>query len=188
MDRTNHSVDAWIAQQIPTGAIVLELCAGNGDRSIRLAQQCDTAYWQLTDRHEGDINQAMGKASGMADVECWIMAAEDWANVHPETSIVIVRNALHVLSPQQIRAICRQTFELRADLIIANCFDLIVQRTAEFQEHVLKTGGFIWPYSYIVSIAQSEGLSPGPCADHWDDEACDLYGKITSVGFRRLGQ
>ena len=190
MDRTDHSLDNWIAQQIPAQAIVLELCGGNGDRSLRLAQQCNATYWQITDKDHGAINQAMAKAeaSGLGTaVECWAMAAERWEGVQPETSIVIVRNALHVLSPLQIRAICRQTFELRADLIIANCFDLAVTRTAEFQQNVLGTGGFVWPYSYIERIAISEGLSPGLQEDHWDDEACDFYGKITSLGFRRLG-
>ena len=187
MDRADHSLDDWIAQQIPTGSIVLELCAGSGDRSLRLAQRCDAAHWQLTDRHEGDINQAIGKASALADVECWIMAAEDWTGVHPETSIVIVRNALHVLSPQQIRAIFRQSFELNASLIIANCFDLLDQGTTKFQEHILKTGGFVWPFDYIEGIARSEGLSPVARVDYWDDEACDLYGKITGIAFRRPG-
>lgn len=185
MGRTNNSVDAWVSQQIPPSSIVLELCAGSGDRSLRLAERCDAAHWQLTDRHEGDINQAIGKASALAEVECWIMAAEHWERVHPETSIVIVRNALHVLSPQQIRAICRQSFEINATLIMVNCFDLLDQRTAGFQENILKTGGFVWPLSYLEGIARSEGLSPMARADHWFDEACELYGKITGIVLRQ---
>jgi hypothetical protein len=190
MDGTNNGINDWICQQIPDGATVLELCAGDGIRAIPTALASAAALWQFTDQNHGDINQlilALEQQKPALQTAAWAMAVEsDWGLVSPLTDWVVVRNALHVLSPQQMVSIFEQCRERGVTLLMVNCSNLLDPKTADFQLHTLRNGGYVWPQHFVERLGRISGMYAEVWKNFHNDEACSLYGEITATGFRQV--
>ena len=173
-------INNWLQNYAKHHATILELCAGGGDRALQAYANLALKL-QLSDRDPEPLYHLPTRVGGL-ELDCYPLLVEGpWDRVDPATTLIVCRNGLHMMRPEQMLGLFSNVARLRVPLIILNCMDLEDHKTLEFHQWIQQQGLQVWPRETVLGLAAHAGLELKSLTTFTDDESCEIYGKITAL-------
>jgi hypothetical protein len=177
-------INNWLHHLAQLHPLILELCAGGGDRALQAYANLSLKL-QLTDRDPEALYHLPKRVGGL-ELDCFSLCVEEpWGRVDPATRLVVCRNGLHMMQPEQMLGMFSNVARLKVPLIILNCMDLEDPITANFNQHILPAEMQVWPRSTVLGLAAHAGLQLTQTTTFANDESCEMYGPITALALAK---
>jgi hypothetical protein len=177
-------INTWLQNRAQHHPIILELCAGGGDRALQAYANLALKL-QLSDRDPEPLYHLPKRVGGL-ELDCYPLLVEGpWDRVDPATTLIVCRNGLHMMQPEQMLSMFTNVVELGAMLIVLNCMDLEDPITSNFNQHILPAEMQVWPRSTVLGLATHAGLQLTQTTTFTDDESCEMYGPITALALAK---
>jgi hypothetical protein len=151
-----------------------------GDRALQAYANLSLKL-QLTDRDPEALYHLPKRVEGL-ELDCYPLLVEgQWGRVDPATTLIVCRNGLHMMQPEQMLGMFSNVAQLKVPLIILNCMDLEDHKTMEFHQWIQQQGLQVWSRETVLGLAAFAELELKSLTTFADDESCEIYGKITGL-------